>query len=751
LTHLGDSVYQYPFDDDDLADTIDLSAPPAQTNADRVARAMDQLEPPMPFSSAPPPVAPLPQLVVAADPAPAASTVPTSAPREPIVSTPREPEMSTPRESVMSALREPVMSASREPILSTPREHPTDAVQQREIPATNVPTPSLKRKPAPKKAPPPLRRSIREVKSPDRLIANYGSSAPFVVDSGASISVSPEASDFPFLVPDPTFAAVWTSNGIDPPLAFKASADPDTLSFDEAMADSDRIGWIESAHKEIKSLEENHTWKEVDISEATTKILPGTWVFRRKRTPDGVVSKLKGRYCVRGDLQEGEFETYAPVVGFSTVRLFLVLSLTLGWYTESIDFSNAFVQAVLAEPVWIHLPRGFASTRLGTGKTCLRLCRSLYGLSIAPKLWYEHLFAFFLDDGFKQSDDDKCLLFKKDMLVILYVDDGGITAARKQDVDDLIQRLVNAKFKLTREGTFSEFLGIKFVKDPVAKTVTLSQKGLINKIIEATGMMDCNPNWTPATQLCLGSDPEGAPMVEEWSYPSIVGMLLYLSTNTRPDIAFAVSQVARFNHSPKQSHATAIKMIVRYLHRTAERGTIVRPTGTLQIDCYVDADFAGLYRQEPDANPTSVKSRTGYIIKLGGCPLIWRSMLQTEISLSTLESEYSALSYCMRTLLPIRRILLEVATALELPSTLQASIHARVFEDNNGALLLANNQRITSRTKYFLCKWHFFWANVTNGDVVVCKVDTKLQDADYMTKGLPRETFESNRRRVQGW
>ena len=83
-------------------------------------------------------------------------------------------------------------------------------------------------------------------------------------------------------------------------------------------------------------------------------------------------------------------------------------------------------------------------------------------------------------------------------------------------------------------------------------------------------------------------------MDEFWNYHSIVGLLLYWSTNTRPDITFAVSQVAMFNHSPKKSHASAIKSIVRYLHRTANKGTIVTLTGDLSLDCYVDADFAGL-------------------------------------------------------------------------------------------------------------------------------------------------------------
>jgi hypothetical protein len=109
--------------------------------------------------------------------------------------------------------------------------------------------------------------------------------------------------------------------------------------------------------------------------------------------------------------------------------------------------------------------------------------------------------------------------------------------------------------------------------------------------------------------------------------------------------------------------------------------------------------------------------------------------MQTEISLSALEAEYSALSH--RTLLPIRTLLIELATALELRSQLKSSIHAEVFEDNNGALLLANNQKITSRTKYFFVKWHFFWSKINNGDVKVLKIDTKLQRADYITKGLP--------------
>ena len=154
-------------------------------------------------------------------------------------------------------------------------------------------------------------------------------------------------------------------------------------------------------------------------------------------------------------------------------------------------------------------------------------------------------------------------------------------------------------------------------------------------------MTDSNPNWTPTTLLGLGSDETGLPMKERWSYSSIVGMLLYLSTNTRPDIAFAVSQVARFSMSPRQSHATAIKTIARYLKCTAEKGMIMKPTGKLQLECFVDAEFAGLYHQEPDDDPNAVRSRTGYLICLGNCPLLWKSQLQTESRICCIELQHA--------------------------------------------------------------------------------------------------------------
>jgi Reverse transcriptase (RNA-dependent DNA polymerase) len=355
--------------------------------------------------------------------------------------------------------------------------------------------------------------------------------------------------------------------------------------------------WLEAADLEVRTLERMGMWVEVPKSEATRCIIPGTWAFRRKRSPDGEVKKYKARFCVRGDLQEGTFDTYSPLVAWSTVRFLLVFALSFDWITTSIDFASAFVQATLDQPVWIHLPRGYRSS-LGPN-TCLRLVKSLYGLSVAPRLWFEHLSRALKAIGLTQSRYDQCLFYSKCLMLGVYCDDGCIVAESQAAVDEFLGQLRARGFEFSQEENLCEYLGIKFERDSARGTFTLTQQGLIEKIAAVTGLQNCHPNRLPAIQVALGSDPDGPPMREQWSYPSVVGMLLYPSTNTRPDIAFAVSQVARFTSNPRQSHATAIKTIVRYLWATRDKGTIMKPTGELTLDMYSDADFAGLYGREP--------------------------------------------------------------------------------------------------------------------------------------------------------
>ena len=236
-------------------------------------------------------------------------------------------------------------------------------------------------------------------------------------------------------------------------------SDPDILSFDQSLLYPDLDKWKESASKEVEALESKGTWKEVPMHEAKSKILPRTLVFIRNRAPTGVIKKFKDLFCVRGDLQEGDFDTFASVAAWATIHLVLVLALTQCWRLICIDFSNAFIQAELAGPVWIHLPRGYKSTM--PGATYLQLKNNFYGLSIAPRLWYKHLCDALLKDGFKQCDYAPCLWFKPNMTTFLYVDDCRVGAPNHKDIDDFVEQLNKAGFQLTQDGDIGEYLGNK--------------------------------------------------------------------------------------------------------------------------------------------------------------------------------------------------------------------------------------------------------------------------------------------------
>jgi hypothetical protein len=255
---------------------------------------------------------------------------------------------------------------------------------------------------------------------------------------------------------------------------------------------------------------------------------------------------------------------------------------------------------------------------------------------------------------------------------------------------------------------------------------------------------------TPTSGKPLEQDECGEECIEKWDYASVVGMLMYLSSNSRPDIAFAVHQCAHFSFNPKKRHEEALKRIVRYLKVTKDRGLNFTPSEKFAVDCYVDADYAGLWRYEDDQDPVSVKSRTGYILIFAGCPLLWVSKLQTEVALSTLEAEYIALSQSMRDLIPARRLIEEILPpfGINLEST---KTHSTVFEDNEGAIALANSPKMTLRTKHIGIKYHFFREHVKSGNIGIQHVSSENQIADVFTKGLTVIKFERLRKKLLGW
>jgi hypothetical protein len=550
-------------------------------------------------------------------------------------------------------------------------------------------------------------------------------------------------------------------DGIHPFALASKLQNADFPSFQDIMRmkPEERDLWLESMDEEIKALFDQGTLefaRRTDVEASGEEIVKTTWAFRKKRKPSGELSRRKSRLCVRGDLQKGVYntnETFAPVVEWSTIRMVFSLALLENWATASIDFKNAFAQATLPKPIYLDLPPGYLRANPQHNNLCLKVKRSLYGDRRAANLWYRKLRESLESPelGFKVSTMDPCLFMRHDCLIVLYVDDACCFAKSENVIGNVLSTLDRLGYGFSRDGSFSQYLGIQ-VNHQDDGTIKLSQPGLKRNIIDVMGLQDANSSPTPiSTPLFKHLD--SPPFDESFNYRSALGMLQYVGNNTHPECAYAINSCARYCIEPKQAHGAALKRIARYLKGCLDDGLIIRRQDNLSLDCHCDSDFAGNYIKTDNDDPASVRSRTGFLITFGTVPILWKSKIQTEIALSSMEAEYIALSTAMRSLIHLRSLLFEIADSFNLQIGSRISTISTVFEDNNACRILATTDppRLTPRSKSLAVKYHWFREHLSEDTIVIKDVASADQKGDGFTKPKPQPAFLTFRRDVCGW
>ncbi len=221
-------------------------------------------------------------------------------------------------------------------------------------------------------------------------------------------------------------------------------------------------------------------------------------------------------------------------------------------------------------------------------------------------------------------------------------------------------------------------------------------------------------------------------------------MLLYLE-HSHPDNSCTTHQCVWYMHLPKLSHENALKKIGRYLKGTLDQGLILNPSNTMKINCYPDADFAGLWKRDDVQDPHCVRSRTGYVICLANCPVLCKSRLQTEIVLSTMEAEYIALSTSCRDLFSLVDITNEICSIFDVDLVVSetAGMHIKIHEDNVGALALGKLEpcRMTPCSKHYEIKYHWFHKHIGPWKIQLVKISSEDQLGNLFTKGLSGAKF----------
>ena len=346
-----------------------------------------------------------------------------------------------------------------------------------------------------------------------------------------------------------------------------STSEDEPRNFKEAQASPNRGKWFYAMQEELKSMSDNETWELTDLPEGK-KAIGSKWVYKVKHNQDGSVARYKARLVAQGfDQKFGtDFdEVFAPVARPTTFRTLLSVSAHRGYHVKQYDIKTAFLHGKLSEEIYMKQPPGFVE-----GSKVCRLNKSLYGLKQAARSWNQELDRVLLCCGCVQSDFDKCLYtLKRDgeiAYVLIYVDD-LLIAGVSDDVIGYVVKSIQKEFEIKDLGDVSTFLGIEVEKD-AAGNFYVSQRNYINKIVVEAGLVDAKISKVP---LDPGYEKlKSSEHIPDHEYRKLIGMLLYVSVNSRPDVTASVSILSQRMSSPTKVDMNEVKRVIRYLKGTAD-------------------------------------------------------------------------------------------------------------------------------------------------------------------------------------
>ena len=235
-------------------------------------------------------------------------------------------------------------------------------------------------------------------------------------------------------------------------------------------------------------------------------------------------------------------------------------------------------------------------------------------------------------------------------------------------------------------------------------------------------MEACKPLRTPAEiNLKLGKSGEQSG-IDETAYRSLVGSLLYVSKQTRPDITWITNQLLRHMQNPTQLHWIAAKKVFRYLQFTKTMKIVYEGNCELKLQGASDADWSG------DASDR--KSITGFYYKLSdsGGAISWNCKKQNTVALSSCETEYQGMRAAVQEAIFLRQLLEDLFIPQMKPT--------KSAEDNQSCIKLCNNPVFHKRSKHMSTKLHYIGEKAEDGSVELFCKPTEEMTADIFTKAL---------------
>jgi hypothetical protein len=540
--------------------------------------------------------------------------------------------------------------------------------------------------------------------------------------------------------------------------------DPKKLTFRQAMEGSEKDKWVGAIDEEVQNLIRRQTFSG-EISEADLQgkeVVDAKLVFDHKKDKDGRILRYKARLVARGFTQKHGVnyeETFAPTIRLDAMRIILALAAKKGWKVHQMDAVAAFLAARLREEIFMKVP---IELQQYFGKY-VQILKSLYGLKQAARMWYLLVSDFLKKIGFSPMAVDPTVFRHTESGVIIgvHVDDFMLTGEDDVAIEKVKEQL-KGRFEMKDLGEAESILGIQIRRHEGKLTINQSQfaKETVAQFLYDDSMKHATP-MEPEAIRKLAEDPGRPLSQDEWfKYVELLGKLIWLC-NTRFDIIFAVNRMASFSVEACRNHWKALLRILGYVSRTINYGITYGGTNKhaegvegsnidyYSVDHNIEGHVGAASLQDGEAfsdtdyatDPRDRKSILGFVFMVYGGAVMTYSKKMKSVARSTTEAEYVGMGEATKAALWGRRLLAELEGKGEQAVPL-------LLGDNKGAVQLTRGVSNTSKIKHIDTAFHHVVDEVKEGRIQVYWVPGENMLADGMTKPLPREAFERNRRRI---
>jgi dUTP pyrophosphatase len=571
---------------------------------------------------------------------------------------------------------------------------------------------------------------------------------------------------------------------------------PKKLTRRYLLKQDDWEDWQKSEYKQLDQYKNQNTLGTPTKLPQGANLLPLLWTYLIK--DDGTKKArcvCNGSPKMRGSVTLAN--TYAGSLEQTGSRIFWAISAMKNYITIGADASNAFAEAPAPKaPLFVSIDQPYREWYAARNPDSPKLPKdsvlpvygALQGHPEAARLWAKLIDKIIKDLGLKATTHEPCLYNTenynntgKSVLFLRQVDDFAIACEDKDTALHIISA-INDKMTIDVKqlGLISRFNGVDILQS--RHYVKLYNKTYIEKIAAKHPWLQDEPPLSANKPIPMNPDPKYQRKLEQaepgteneikllerrfnFGYRQAIGELIYAMITCRPDISYSVIKLSQYSTKASDIHFEAVKQIYKYLWQTKDDGITywrkeprmdlpIRPAPAQHRDenynyyecndrqvidpsimnTAVDSDYAG--------DQSHRKSVTGLSIQLAGGTILYKTRYQDTIALSSTEAEFTAAAEAGKYILYTRSILDELGIDQTQATTL--------YEDNQGALLMANAQQPTKRTRHMDIKTFALQEWCEKDLIILHKIHTTHNWSDALTKAQGRILFYRHMYHIMG-